>query len=683
MAVGGRVAPTWNTSTGCAAMLVAVSALCVFLWLSPLARADSPTTLTVVGTSDVNDSGLSPNLIQPQFTQQFPQFTYRYVGSATGAAIQAAENGTGGPSVLIVHAPALENQFVADDFSLNNQFGNAIWTNDFVFAGPTGDPAGVAANAPNNIAQAFADVAKAGAAGTAVFYSRGGTTNASGTTVEEHTLWALMNSAGLTPPGVVVCNVSAADGGGATPIKLSVQATSGQTCPDTGSVSQTDAPSWYHINAGNQAANVVATNACTAGGGNGHNCYSLTDRGTFDFLASGTDPAGTVPNLKIVTRNNSASAPGGANELINYFHAYIINPSKPGETVNVTAAQDFVSFLTSPQVQGELKNYLANTGDPGGPPFVADASPHLTVSGLPKTYHAGKPLTVSGQVTNAQPGFPAPSGATVTLAQVVGGLPIAVATAKTNASGNYTMRASPTSTGSYEVSTGQISQIEIPTLTPAFGDILSPAASAPVPVAVQSKVTGLTVKSVGGRALVVGSVAPGKGHTKATVTFLARKAGSHGGFRKVTVDHLGSSDGNFAASLPLAVNKKGWQVKVKFQDGRQVLATTSAAKKVTVKPKPQASAKLGSVKVSRGNVTVRGSVFPKPTVGAKLQLLALNTAAGSPDRFRVFKAMRIGRGKQFTLHAKLKRGTRWILELQYVQKGQASGFSKLRTIAVK
>ena len=513
--------------------------------------------------------------------------------------------------------------------------------------------------------------------------SRGGTTNASGTTVEEHTLWALMNSAGLTPAGVVVCTVSAADGGGATPIKPSVQATSGQPCPDSGSVSQADAPSWYFINGGNQAANVVATNACTAGGGSGNNCYSLTDRGTFDFLASGTDPAGSVPNLKIVTRNNSASAPGGANELINYFHVYIINPNKAGQTVNVTAAQDFVTFLTSTAVQGELKNYLAITGDPGGPPFVADASPHLTVKGLPKTYHAGRPLTVSGQVTNAQPGFPEPSGARVFVDQIVGGLPVHVASAKTNASGKYSIRVSPTSSGSYQVATGQISQIEIPTLNPAYGDILSPAASVAVPVAVQSKVSGLSVKSVGGRALVVGSVAPGKGHAKATVTFLARKAGSHGAFRKVTVDRLGTNDGNFAAALALAASKKGWQVEVKFQDGKQVLGTTSATKKVTVKPAPHASAKLSSVKVSNGNVTVRGTVFPKPTSGARVELLALNTAAGSPARFRVFKTVHVARGKkQFTLHAKLKRGTRWILELQYVQKGQASGFSKLRTIAL-
>jgi tungstate transport system substrate-binding protein len=658
------------------------------LMLAPaLASADTASSLTVVGTSDMSDSGLIPNFLQPQFAQQFPQFTFKYVGSATGAAIQSAMNGTGGPSVLIVHAPPLENQFVANGFSLNNQYGNALWTNDFVFAGSTADPAGVAGNAANNIAQAFADVAAAGQAGTAVFYSRGGTNNASGTTVEEHALWALMASAGLTPAGVVTCNVSAADGGGATPISSSVQATSGQPCPDSGSVSQADAPSWYHINGGNQAANVVATNACTAAGGNGNNCYSLTDRGTFDYLASGTDPAGTVPNLKIVTRNNSASAPGGANELINYFHIYIINPSKPGETVNVTAAQDFVNFLTSTAVQGELKNYLANTGDPGGPPFVADASPHLTVSGLPKTYRAGKPLTVSGKVTNAQPGFPAPSGATVQLSEIVAGVPVKLATAKTNASGNYSLRFSPTSTGSYAVSTGQISQVEIPTLSPVYGDILSPAASAPVPVAVQSKVSGLTVSSVGGRALVVGSVAPGTGHAKATVTFLARKAGSHGGFRKVGVDHLGNNDQNFAASLSLAnANraKKGWQVKVKFADGKQVLGSTSGTKKVVVKPKPHASAKLGSVNVSHGNATVRGSVVPRPASRAKVELLALNTAAGSPDRFRVLKTVSIRGGKnQVTIHAKLKRGTRWILELKYIQKGQAAGFSKLRTIAVK
>ena len=121
------------------------------------------------------------------------------MGSATGAAIQSAQNGTGGPSALIVHAPSLENQFVANGFSFNNQFGNAIFTNDFVLAGPNGDPAAVGSSAANNVAQAYADIATAGNNGTATYLSRGGTTTASGTTVEEHTLWALLNSSGSSP----------------------------------------------------------------------------------------------------------------------------------------------------------------------------------------------------------------------------------------------------------------------------------------------------------------------------------------------------------------------------------------------------------------------------------------------------------------------------------------------------
>ena len=153
------------------------------LLLAPAAAsADSRSTLTVVGTSDVSDSGLGPSLIQPGFNKAFPQFTFKYIGAASGASIQSAENGVGGPSVLIVHAPSLESQFVANGFSYTNQYGNAIFTNDFVLAGPTGDPARVGVNAANNIAQAFADIATAGNNGTATFISRGGTTTASGTT---------------------------------------------------------------------------------------------------------------------------------------------------------------------------------------------------------------------------------------------------------------------------------------------------------------------------------------------------------------------------------------------------------------------------------------------------------------------------------------------------------------------
>jgi tungstate transport system substrate-binding protein len=171
--------------------LAGVAAAVAFMLVPTLASADTASTLTVVGTSDVSDSGLIPNVILNQFQQAYPQFTFHYIGSASGAAITSAETGSQGASALIVHAPTLENQFVADGYSYQtsgsgpstNPFGSAIWTNDFVLAGPTGDPAGVAANGANNIAQAFTDVATAGLAATpkATFVSRGGT---AGTTTE-------------------------------------------------------------------------------------------------------------------------------------------------------------------------------------------------------------------------------------------------------------------------------------------------------------------------------------------------------------------------------------------------------------------------------------------------------------------------------------------------------------------
>ena len=137
-------------------------------------------------------------------------------------------------------------------------------------------------------------------------------------------------------------------------------------------------------------------------------CYTLTDRATFDFLQSKNSPsAGStgIPNLSIIARDNSASAPGGANALINYFHIYIINPDKPGETVNLTAAQDFMDFITSPVIQSELKGYLTGTpGDNGTPVFVATASPKITASGFPSTITAGK--TVDGH----RGPHPAPGG---------------------------------------------------------------------------------------------------------------------------------------------------------------------------------------------------------------------------------------------------------------------------------
>ena len=205
--------------------------------------------------------------------------------------------------------------------------------------------------------------------------------------MQEHALWKLMHDSGLTPAGVYLCTVSAADGGGMSPTILA-QTTGSRALTAARSPAAERPVLVLDQHGANQGANVIATDACTIAGASGaDSCYSLTDRGTFDYLTSGTDPAGTITHLQIVTRDNDASAPGGANELINYFHVYIINPAKPSETVNLQGAQDFVSVLTSSAFQSQLKTYLNTTTDPGGAPFKPTASPGLTLGGVDRRGH--------------------------------------------------------------------------------------------------------------------------------------------------------------------------------------------------------------------------------------------------------------------------------------------------------
>ena len=194
-------------------------AVLMLLVAPAVASADTPSTLTVVGTSDLSDSGLEPNVILPEFNKAFPQFTLKYIGSATGAAIQSAENGTGGPSALIVHAPALENQFVANGYSYNNQYGNAIFTNDFVLAGPAGDPAGVACE-PRPQHRPGVRGHRDGRETTATLRSSRAAERPPLPVRRSRStqLWALLRAdPGCSPSTLVLCDVSTADGGGMSP----------------------------------------------------------------------------------------------------------------------------------------------------------------------------------------------------------------------------------------------------------------------------------------------------------------------------------------------------------------------------------------------------------------------------------------------------------------------------------
>ncbi len=557
--------------------------------LAPVpASADNASTVTVVGASGPADSGLIQHVVQPQFKAAFPQYTLNYTGSAASTAVQSAENGTGGPSVVFLDSPALESAFVAGGYSYENQFGSAVYSGDFVVAGPTADTnhANVAANAGHNVAQAFADIATAGVSGHATFISRGGTTTASVVTIREHAIWALVYSAGLTPANVVLCNVSVGDGGGMSPIDPSVQATSGQACPDSGTVASPHNPSWYLINTGaSQGANVVAVNSCTLAGSVPNGCYTLTDRGTFDYLLSGTDPAGTIPNLTILSRENAASAPGGANELTDYFHAYAINPAKPGETVNLQGAKDFLGFLTSPALQSQLGIYLNTAGDPGGPPFRADASPALSATPSTGSVAAGQTVTVSGRVTNFEPGYPALAGKVVTVDRVDGATPTVVGSGMTDAAGNYSVTFAPPATGSYQVTTGQLAQIEDTSVTPAFGDLLAPAAAPTFPITVATPaaqphglgaVSFKAVKAKKGLVTVSGALGSPPTVSGATVRLLALQTGRLRG-RRHAKKHARASSVATAAAKPatfaqaaavsVATGSAKFTIKHKFKRG--------------------------------------------------------------------------------------------------------------------
>jgi tungstate transport system substrate-binding protein len=660
----------------------AVIAIAAFALLPvAVAAADDASTVTVVGTSDVQDSGLMPNLIKPAFQAAYPQYTLNYVSKGTGAAIQFAEAGTA--SGLLVHAASLENQFVAAGYSAET-YGRAIFYGDYVLLGPASDPAGVLTGAPHDIAAALTAIATAGKAGKADFVSRGGTP---GTTVEEHQIWALTSAPAAA--GLTLCLVSAANGGGSAP------STAGGVCPSSQTPPTADAPpSWYHVTGLTQGPNILAADTCNftnAASNGGNDCYVLTDRGTFNFLQS----QGSLAHMGIVTRNNTPAAAGGQDLLVNSFHAYAISPTKfagtPNVAINLPGAQAFLNFLTSPGFQSQLKSYLGGSNDP---PFLADASPSLTAGTIPAVVAAGSAVTLTGSLRNAVPGTPALAGQTVTVSETIAGLPagVPVGSATTDAAGNYSVTFAPTSSGSYQVTSGAITQIENPSLNPIFADLLQPAATAATPLSVQGGVTILSATPGPGQVVVTGSVAPGSGHANASAAILARPQGSTAAFTQIASTPLGAGVGTFSITAPLAAGK--WQVEASFQDPGRVLAATSSALSITVPAKPGAATPASAVSiktlsVKRGKVTLGGSISPAATGSASyVRLLAQRGArlggASKAAAFSSVSKISLGSGrKTFTFHVTLRRHYRWALQLEYVHGHKLVTYSHSRSVDVR
>ena len=138
--------------------------------------------LVLATTTSTYDSGLLDFLL-PDFEAQ-SNAKVEIIAMGTGQAIKTAEQGDA--DVILVHARAREDKFVAEGYGVNRQ---DVMYNDFVIIGPEGDPAGI--QGMTDAAAALARIAEA----QATFASRG---DESGTHSKEMAIW---EKAGIEPGG--------------------------------------------------------------------------------------------------------------------------------------------------------------------------------------------------------------------------------------------------------------------------------------------------------------------------------------------------------------------------------------------------------------------------------------------------------------------------------------------------
>ncbi|MCK0149640.1 substrate-binding domain-containing protein [Marivita sp. S6314] len=156
----------------------ALTSLILSAFMAAPAAADG--SILVQSTTSTANSGLYDHIL-PIFTQE-TGITVNVVAVGTGQAIRNAQNCDG--DVLLVHAKASEEKFVADGYGVAR---SDVMYNDFVLVGPGSDPANISGGSDAGVAlSTIADT-------QAMFASRG---DDSGTHKKELSLWA---AAGIDP----------------------------------------------------------------------------------------------------------------------------------------------------------------------------------------------------------------------------------------------------------------------------------------------------------------------------------------------------------------------------------------------------------------------------------------------------------------------------------------------------
>lgn len=167
--------------------------ICLIAWLAAIlvlvfyaapATAAPPKQKNIIlsTTTSTQDSGLLDVLI-PIFEKKTGYFV-KTIAVGSGQAMAMGQKGEA--DVLLVHSPAAEKKFVAENYGINRRI---IMHNDFVIVGPPSDPAGIKGM------KSAAEVFKKIAASNAIFMSRG---DNSGTNAKEKAIW---KAAEITPEG--------------------------------------------------------------------------------------------------------------------------------------------------------------------------------------------------------------------------------------------------------------------------------------------------------------------------------------------------------------------------------------------------------------------------------------------------------------------------------------------------
>lgn len=256
------------------------------------------TRLRMSTTTSTENSGLLDVLLPPFEKQCNCKVDVIAVG--TGKALKLGEQGD--VDVVLVHARALEDQFVANGFGVNRR---DVMYNDFVIIGPASDPADL------NHASSAVDAFQRIAGRQALFISRG---DDSGTYQKEEEIWS---AAEINPAG-----------------------------------------SWYR-SAGQGMGEVIMMATELRG-------YTLADRGTYNAYRHGkTDLAIVYDDSRAFGRRGKSfsqltvdqiTALTGAKGLFNPYGVIAVNP-KRFPYVHYDLAMKFIAYITGTEGQQIIANY--------------------------------------------------------------------------------------------------------------------------------------------------------------------------------------------------------------------------------------------------------------------------------------------------------------------------------------